>query len=160
MLKTLKFAALYSRFEGFGVLQKHRKITPKWSPNSMKIINKFADLASRRFGTSRASRASAAHRPLPQPCHCHVPGPCNVPAPATILARVKILVPVPGHKSCPRTILVPVPRHKSCPRAILVPVPRHESFPGPNLVPVPSNVQEYLKGSIRRKILVQNDPGT
>ena len=37
MLKTLKFDALYNRFEGFGVLQKHRKMTPKWSPKSLKI---------------------------------------------------------------------------------------------------------------------------
>ena len=29
MLNILKFAALYNKFEGFGVLQKHRKMMPK-----------------------------------------------------------------------------------------------------------------------------------
>ena len=35
MLKTLNFAALYNRFEGFGALQKHRKMMPKRSPKSL-----------------------------------------------------------------------------------------------------------------------------
>ena len=30
-IKTLTFAALYNSFEGFGVLQKQRKMKPKWS---------------------------------------------------------------------------------------------------------------------------------
>jgi len=30
--KTLKFGDPYNRFEGFGVLQIHRKMMPKWSP--------------------------------------------------------------------------------------------------------------------------------